>query len=299
MRGCGYITVLMILLLLWLLWYREKKQGERMQRIDHMIDEAAAGTFSEQYFDESILSKIEMKFAEYLRRTEESEKRREIEKARITELISDISHQTKTPIANLLLYTALLKEEELSASEAESVAAIHRQAEKLSFLVDALLKLSRLENGIIRLFPEKRKLSELFDSIRIPFCAQAERKGLIFEIREEDCSAVYDLKWTAEALGNILDNAVKYTEKGTITVSVKPYELFVRLDITDTGPGVSPGEREKIFSRFYRSPLVREQSGLGIGLCLARGILSAEGGYIKVSPNDPAGSVFSVFLPRA
>ena len=107
-----------------------------------------------------------------------------------------------------------------------------------------------------------------------------------------------DGKWTAEALGNLLDNAIKYTREGGITVKTTPYELFLRLDITDTGMGIPEEEQAKIFTRFYRSEAVKEQEGVGIGLYLTREIVSRQGGYLKVSSETGKGSTFSVFLPR-
>ena len=117
-------------------------------------------------------------------------------------------------------------------------------------------------------------------------------------LHDTDISATFDAKWTAEALANIVENAVKYTEHGTITISAVCYEMFARIDISDTGAGISESEQSKIFTRFYRSKVVREQEGVGIGLYLARQIISGEGGYIKVTSIPGKGSTFSVFLPK-
>ena len=117
-------------------------------------------------------------------------------------------------------------------------------------------------------------------------------------LHDTDISATFDSKWTTEALANIVDNAVKYTEHGTITISAVSYEMFARIDISDTGAGISESEQSKIFTRFYRSKNVREQEGVGIGLYLARQIISGESGYIKVASGPRKGSTFSVFLPK-
>ena len=85
---------------------------------------------------------------------------------------------------------------------------------------------------------------------------------------------------------------------GTITISAVSYEMFARIDISDTGAGISESEQSKIFTRFYRSKNVREQEGVGIGLYLARQIISGEGGYIKVASAPGKGSTFSIFLPK-
>ena len=263
-----------------------------------MLDAAMDGSFSECTFDESKLSALETKFAHYLSAAETSSRNVAQEKDRIKSLIADISHQTKTPIANLLLYSELLMEEDLPASAKANVDALYNQSEKLRFLIDSLVKLSRLENGIISLSPQRTALQPLLQGIAEQYAAKAAEKGLSLQLHDTDISATFDMKWTAEALANIVDNAIKYTEHGVITISAVSYEMFARIDVSDTGAGISESEQSKIFARFYRSKIVREQEGVGIGLYLARQITSGEGGYIKVASVPGKGSTFSVFLPK-
>ena len=256
------------------------------------------GSFSESTFDESKLSSLETKFAHYLSAAETSSRNVAKEKDRIKSLIADISHQTKTPIANLLLYSELLMEEDFPASAKANVDALYNQSEKLRFLIDSLVKLSRLENGIISLSPQHTALQPLLQGITEQYSTRAAEKGLTLYLHDTDIFATFDSKWTAEALANIVDNAIKYTEHGTITISAESYEMFARIDISDTGSGISESEQSKIFARFYRSKNVREQEGVGIGLYLARQIISCEGGYIKVASAPGKGSTFSIFLPK-
>ena len=279
------------------LWNRRKAR-KTMEAIEKMLDAAMDGSFSERTFDESKLSALETKFAHYLSAAETSSRNVAEEKDRIKSLIADISHQTKTPIANLLLYSELLKEEDLPTSAKANVDALYNQSEKLRFLIDALVKLSRLENGIISLSPQHSALQPLLQGIAEQYSAKAAEKGLSLYLHDTDISARFDIKWTAEALANIVDNAVKYTEHGTISISAESYEMFARIDITDTGAGVSESEQAKIFTRFYRSKVMQKNEGLGIGLYLARQIISGEGGYIKVTSTPGKGSTFSVFLPK-
>ena len=135
-------------------------------------------------------------------------------------------------------------------------------------------------------------------SIAEQYAVKAAEKGLAFHLQDTDISGTFDPKWTAEALANIVDNAVKYTEQGSITISALSYEMFVRIDVSDSGIGISESEQAQIFSRFYRSKNVQEQEGVGIGLYLARQIISSEGGYIKVASVLGKGSTFFVFLPK-
>lgn len=276
--------------------YRRTKKT--MDTIEQMLDSVMNGTFTEDTFDERRLSRLETRLAHYLSASVVSARKTAEEKDKIKTLIADISHQTKTPIANLLLYSELLQEEALPDSARSNVEALHNQTEKLRFLIDSLVKLSRLENGILSLSPEKESLQPVLWKVRDQYLPKAEAKGLSLHIPDTDAYAVFDARWTAEALGNIVDNAIKYTKQGGITISVTEYEIFVRIDITDTGIGISSEELPKIFSRFYRSEDVKNCDGVGIGLYLARKIVSEEGGYIKVTSRPGQGSCFSVFLPR-
>ena len=279
-------------------FWNRRKVRKTMETIEKMLDAAMAGSFSESGFDESKLSALETKFAHYLSAAETSSRNVAQEKDRIKSLIADISHQTKTPIANLLLYSELLMEEDIPPSAKGNVDALYHQSEKLRFLIDSLVKLSRLENGILSLSPQSAALQPLLRGVAEQYAAKAAEKGLSLQLQDTNASAIFDMKWTAEALANMVDNAIKYTEQGVIRISAGSYELFARIDISDTGPGIPESERSKIFTRFYRSKNAGEQEGVGIGLYLARQIISCEGGYIKVSSIPGKGSTFSVFLPR-
>ena len=268
-----------------------------METLDGMLTAAIDGDFQESAFNESRLSALETRFAHYFSASAISAKNVAREKERIEALIGDISHQTKTPIANLLLYTELLQEEKLSPEAKGYADILYMQAEKLRFLIDALVKLSRLENGIIALRPERSLLAPMLVQVEQQFASIAAEKGLYFEIEPTDAAACFDSKWTMEALCNLVDNAIKYTRNGGISISIQTYEMFIRIDVEDTGIGIPEEEQAKIFSRFYRSDQNTQQEGVGIGLYLAREILQNEGGYIKVQSEKGKGSVFSMFLP--
>ena len=269
-----------------------------LDTLGKMLDDAIRGEFRESLYDESRLSALETRMAHYLSASAVSAKNLAEEKDAIKTLIGDISHQTKTPIANLLLYSELIAEEELPGDMHSNVEAIHQQTEKLRFLIDSLVKLSRLENGILTLSPRQESVQPMLDGIAAQYGSKTKQKGLVLQISETTSSACCDPKWTTEALGNLVDNAIKYTPSGSVTISAAEYELFTRIDVTDTGIGIEESEQPKIFSRFYRSEAVRKNEGVGIGLYLAREIISGEGGYIKLTSDPGKGSTFSVFLPR-
>ena len=278
--------------------YSRIRIKQQIKKLDEMLDKAINGSFSESCFDESQLSYIENKMWKYLSSSEISARKTAEEKAKIKTLIADISHQTKTPVSNILLYSELLSECNLSDTEKDYANRIYSQSEKLSFLITSLVKLSRLETGIIALSPVSNDISPMLRDIVLQAQAKAEEKGLYITLESGDERAIFDEKWTNEAVWNIVDNALKYTDNGGVHISVKEYEMFVCIEIADTGRGIPEAEQAQIFSRFYRSSNATAKEGLGIGLYLARQIISAEKGYIKVVSEVGKGSVFSVFLSK-
>lgn len=281
------------------IFFNHRKTKRTIEELNKMIDATINSNFTESSFDESTLSALETKLCRYLSKCSTSSQNLLVEKEKIKTLISDISHQTKTPIANILLYAQLLNEHKLDEECRGCVKELSTQAEKLSFLIGALVKTSRLETGIISVLPKPESIQLLLTEATEQIRLKAQAKNITLLVQTIADTANFDFKWTTEALYNIVDNAVKYTpEGGHIKIEAAAYELFYRIDITDDGIGISENERSKIFLRFYRSQAVRDQEGVGIGLFLAREILSAQGGYIKVQSEFGKGSTFSVFLPR-
>ena len=271
-----------------------------LKRMYAMIQSAIDGTFQADLYDESLFASVENKLAEYIAASQVQAVKTAEEKEKIKTLISDISHQTKTPLANILLYTELLKEE--GSENNENRELLEAQAKKLDFLIRSLVKMSRLETGILIMHPEKNAVSALLEEARDQYAASAQEKGLYLRVpwqEAEGISACFDPKWTLEALGNLIDNAIKYTETGSITVQVKAYELFVCIEVADTGIGIAEEEQAKIFGRFYRSMQVADRAGVGIGLYLAREILRQQSGYMKLASEAGKGAVFSIYLPVA
>ena len=297
---CIVITFVSIMVAILVILVNRNATQKTSKQLAEMLDRAIDGSFTETTYDESALSALESKLNRHLSQYLISSKSLSEEKDKIKSLISDISHQTKTPISNILLYSSLLMEQENLSGDLKDMAnQISAQSEKLSFLIGALIKTSRLETGIISVKPQLNSVGDLIHGILEQVSSKAEDKEIRMATDTVDCIALFDMKWTSEAVYNILDNAVKYTPNGgCVKVSAIPYEMFCRIDISDNGMGISESEQSKIFSRFYRSPKVQEIEGVGIGLFLAREILSAQGGYIKVSSKPRIGTTFSVFLPK-
>lgn len=278
--------------------YKTIKANKTIEGIEEMLDSAIKGEFSEKEFSEEKISKLESRFSDFLNSSSLSALNVEKDRDKIKTLISDISHQTKTPIANLLLHSELLMESDLTNEQRESLNAISSEAEKLRFLVDALVKLSRLENGILALSPEKEDVGRLIKEIALSMRKKAEAKGLYLNVTDDSAEASFDYKWTLEAVSNIVDNAIKYTEAGGINISLQASEMFVCITVKDTGIGILEEDIPKIFSRFERLQYSKEKEGVGIGLYLAREILQKEGGYIKVKSKKGEGSEFLIYIKR-
>ena len=288
-----------VLLALAVVVYARWRTARTIRRLDDMLTAATDGTFSEQTFDESRLSALESRLARYLAASALSERNVREQKDQISALISDISHQTKTPVANLQLYAQLLSEQPLTPQGKDCAAAISTQADKLQTLIEALVKTSRLETGILVLHPQLGEITPVVERAVAQYAPKAGEKGIVLTTRQTEGSAVFDPKWTEEAVCNLLDNALKYTPAGgTVTVEVKNYELFSVIRVSDTGLGISEGEQAKIFGRFYRAPGAYQAEGVGIGLYLTRQIAEKQGGYVKVESAPGKGSTFSLYIPR-
>ncbi len=298
--GLLFILLVFICVALFVVFLRRKLVlfSDRLcETIDNML--GGASVPPQVYEEENLFYKINhrlVRLYEVMRENRESVAK---DRADLQELISDISHQVKTPIANLQMVNAILLEQPVTEEKRqEFLQASSGQLEKLDFLMQAMIKTSRLETGVIAL---DRKVQPIYNTLAAALggiLLNAEKKNIHVNVEcPPDILLTHDKKWTSEALFNILDNAVKYTpEGGTIQVSVQSWELYVKIDITDSGKGIAESRQGMIFKRFYREKEVHDIDGIGIGLYLAREIITMQGGYIKVTSTVGSGSTFSVFL---
>ena len=251
--------------------------------------------------EESLFYKINYRLGRLYEVMQENKNNIAKERADLQELISDISHQVKTPIANLkIINNTLLENEVPPQKQKEFLTAQASQLDKLDFLMQAMIKTSRLETGVISLEQRQQPIYDTLAAALGGILLNAEKKKIDVQVEcPEHLDARHDRKWTSEALFNILDNAVKYTPAGgQIRVSVEGWEMYVKIDIADTGIGISEQHQGTIFKRFYREDVVHDVDGIGIGLYLAREIVTLQGGYIRVASEVGKGSTFSVFLLR-
>ena len=282
-------------------------RSREARKVEEMLDAALQGNFRESDYDESELSRVETKWKRFLSTSALSKEQLEREKENVKSLVSDISHQTKTPVANIRLYTELLKErlcgEENTPERQQEIRMaeeISRQAEKLEFLIQSLTKMSRLESNILAVQPEKQGLQKLLEESIGDVTPKAEKKQIqIINNCVDNITAFYDFKWTKEAVCNVLDNAVKYSPRGgKVILSVTEYELYAAVSVRDEGIGIPEEDTARIFGRFYRAESVQQEDGVGIGLYLTREILRKQNGYIKVKSAPGKGSEFFLYLQR-
>lgn len=225
-----------------------------------------------------------------------SEQKQEVQK-----IVSDISHQLKTPIANIKMYADTVANPQVPDSKRQFfMEGLKNQVDKLDFLIQVLTKISRLENGQIVLKQEEASFYSTLAQAMSGIIISAKKKAISVAVHCDESLVLYhDSKWTAEALFNILENAVKYTNKGgKINVMAEQWEMYTKIDITDTGIGIAEKHINDIFKRFYREDKVHSIEGIGVGLYLTREIITMQQGYIRVKTQEGQGSVFSVFLPN-
>lgn len=251
--------------------------------------------------EETLYSKLEhqlVRVQEMLQgRSEEAERSRD----EIQKLISQIAHQMRTPLMNMETYIGFLEDGKEQMSEElffQSVDALKNSQGKLGFLVESFIRMARLEQHILQI---KKEEPDLLKTVRNGFGQiqrRAEEKEIQFQIiLPEQVTCLHDPNWLGEAFYNILDNAVKYSEyKGLIKVDVQQKERFVKIQVRDYGIGIEQGEENAVFQRFYRGKRVTTQDGFGIGLYLAREIVSRHQGFLMIRRKEK-GVLIEINLP--
>lgn len=286
------------------MYYSQKRQRE-LEKITKLAEDilnereikaAASG-------EETLYAKIEHQLVRVQELMQGRKDAAEQSRDEIQELISEIAHQMRTPLTNMETYIGFLKEhldKKLSTDEAvlKYITAIEKSEEKLHFLVESFIKMSRLEHHIIQIKKEEPDILKTIRNAVGQIQSQAEEKEIQFEIALlDDITCLHDSNWLGEALYNIFDNGVKYSEKRSqVEVSMQINEMFLKIQVRDYGVGIEPGEENQIFQRFYRGRRVTTQSGFGIGLYVAREIVNSHGGFLVARRMQP-GLMLELRLP--
>lgn len=295
------ITLVFIILNGLIYFFFRQKYVRFTENIEKQIDDFINGDFDKSNINEEQLdSKLSSKLYKLGNIINAKMEKNSQSKKEIQEMVSDIAHQIKTPIANIRMYSDTISNNDLSKEkEQEFLEIITGQVDKLEFFTDSLTKMSRLETNMIVLNKEQAKIIECLEKAKEQAQSLAEKKNINIEINGDISATIkYDKKWTLEVICNILENAIKYTnDNGKIEINIEKLESFLKIDITDNGIGIESENINNIFKRFYRGQKVHNIEGVGIGLYLSKTIIEQQNGYIKVKSKVNEGSTFSVFLP--
>lgn len=274
------ILIGLLVLIIGILLYKYIVLRSEMRELSDYIDKALDGNLEITEFDEKELSKIKSKLIKFLYANQVKEAKINTEKNKTKDLIADISHQTKTPITNLSLYISLLEDD----PKDEYLEIIKYELNKLEFLIQNLVKSSRLESDIISLQKNQANLKDIVEDVLREFKVILDEKNISINLIDEDLIFDLDERWLKEAIHNLVDNAIKYSPNGsTINISVYKSYLNYNLDIENQCNDLSEETLPKIFERFYRGKNSVSKDGLGLGLFIAREIIEKHGGNIKAS----------------
>lgn len=275
------IIIFVLIIVILIVTYKYIQLIREMRDFSDFIDCGTKGNLSDIELNEKEVSKLKIKIYKFLKANEVRESKLKDEKEKTQNLIADISHQTKTPITNLNLYINLLEKE----NKSEYFDIIKYELEKLDFLIKNLVKSSRLESNIISLEKMNVNLKKLILDVVSELEPQAIRKNIKVIKNLEDFNLDVDLRWTKEAIHNILDNAIKYSpENSEIIINSYKSSLNYNLDIINECEDI--GDLSKLFTRFYRGKNSVLKDGLGLGLFITREILEKENAQIKALYND-------------
>ena len=227
------------------------------------------------------------------------------EKNALADALADVSHQLKTPLTSLSLMTSLtrgaLVEDGNHPSEVERLRTMERLEGRVEWLVSSLLKLARIDAGVVSFARARVDGAELVARAIEPLEVAAELAGVEL-VREVQPGTGFtgDLAWTAEALENVLKNCLEHTPAGgRVSVSVTEDALAFRLRVEDSGPGIAEDDLPHVFERFYRGSSEVEPSGVGIGLALAKSLVTAQGGSIRAGNAPDGGARFDLIFFKA
>lgn len=219
----------------------------------------------------------------------------------LRDIISDIAHQLKTPIAALDIYNDIIRQETADAATVQEFANLSEQElDRIESLIQSLLKMARLDAGVIVLERSPENVSELLEHTRQQYSFRAQQEGKEIELKgDEDAVLFCDRVWLMEAVGNLVKNALDHTKQDDhILIQWQQSPCLTQIIVEDTGSGIHPEDLYHIFKRFYRSRFSKDTLGVGLGLPLAKSIVEAHQGSIEVRSHLGRGTVFTINFPN-
>lgn len=291
-------SVSLISLLLWKisLYLNSLFQGME-SAIDSISSPGIKGEFNPN--QDSMISRLTSKIQRQKAILQFREDRFNSQRDEVASTISHISHQLKTPLTNLNIFRDLLTEEKAPGDElSEEERSFSSQIDRLNWLTDMLMKMSRLDNGLVNIQCRGQALDDTILEVIDSMFSQAQKKGKSITLEgKRGMIAFYDHRWLKEAVINIVDNGIKYSSsESAIRIKTCSDDSFHIIEIESEGNPVPLSTVNLIFTRFYRGEGNRESDGVGLGLYLARKILEAHGGYVFVKPLSE-GNLFYLGLP--
>lgn len=295
----GIIILNILIMGLIICWYRNKMLFQYNNFLDK-ADKILSGKQIDMIYDETLDSAISERLNRIMEISNMQKEIAEQERDVIKSLLSNISHQIRTPLANITLYAGLFKDDLNGMSSFRLADKIEKNAEKLEFFMKELLKSSYAEQEIISVNPKIIESDKIIKKSCQSVELDAMKKNIRIRSENNDYKVFADPKWTEEVFTNIIENAIKYSPNNTeITIKSILYESFVCVRIIDNGIGIPEQEQGKVFQRFYRGTNVTDKQGFGIGLYLAREVLRKQQGYIKIKSKLNKGTTVEVFLSRS
>ena len=272
-------------------YYRYRKLQKLSSDLDNLLVSGTPLPIGE--YEEGELSILANQIQKMTLRLTESAEAVKAEKLFLADSLADISHQLRTPLTAMHLTAAFLSATDLPEERRmQLIGELRSLLSRTQWLVESLLKLSKLDAGTVRLAPQQLTLCQLAKKAAQPFTIPMELRGQRLEIRGSG-NVTADPVWTAEALGNILKNSMEHTPVGgTITVSLEETALYSGIVVQDTGPGFDSKDIPHLFERFYKGAGA-EESSCGIGLALAKSVITAQNGTIQAQ-NTPTGACFTI-----
>lgn len=293
----GIVVFFLGIVLLAINLYFQRKRYQELARLSESIDKVLHGQEDVLITDNeegelSILNSEINKMTVCLREQAEQLKS---DKIALTDAIADISHQMRTPLTTMSLVISMLTEEKLSYEKRlQLIRELKRQMEKTHWLVEALLKISKIDAGTAKFVPEEISVATIVKKAAEPFLVPMELKGQQYKVSVADEKAVVDVAWTVEAISNLIKNCMEHTpEGGAVEVTVTETALYTEIIVADTGSGIDAEDLPHIFERFYKGKNATKES-IGIGLALSRMIVVAQNGTISVENRREGGARFVV-----